>query len=264
MDFENRLQKHSAEFTENDRKIAEHLLGEKNIAQKSITDLAEEIDVSPSSITRFCKKIRFASFQQMKYALLATYTKKRSNDEEVERVANYYQSIISSTQQFMDTEQTERIANDLISAKRVLFCGIGNSGLIAMEFNSRIERMGIDSAAVTDAHAMVMKSALLREDDVFMCFSYTGKTQSVLDATEQAKDCGARVIVITTNDAAELTALADESVLISSHIFLDDEKFINTQISSLFYLDVLTYRLLEDQILMKSRRKTLDALNRFG
>ncbi|MBD7909296.1 MurR/RpiR family transcriptional regulator [Sporosarcina gallistercoris] len=264
MDFENRLQKHSAEFTENDRKIAEHLLNVKNIEQKSITDLADEIDVSPSSITRFCKKIQFATFQQMKYALLATRTEKRSNDEEVERVANFYHSIIASTQQFMDTEQTERIANDLISAKRVLFCGIGNSGLIAKEFNSRIERMGIDSAAVTDAHSMVMKSALLHEEDVFMCFSYTGKTQSVLDATRQAKDCGARIIVITTNDSEALTELADEVVLVSNHVFVDDEKFINTQISSLFYLDVLTYRLLEDAKLMEQRNKTLNALRRFG
>lgn len=264
MDFENRLQKHSAEFTENDRKIAEHLLNEKNIAQKSITDLAEEIDVSPSSITRFCKKIRFASFQQMKYALLAARTEKRVNDEEVESVARYYQSIIASTQQFMDTGQTERIANDLIRAKRVLFCGIGNSGLIAKEFNSRIERMGIDSTAITDAHAMVMKTALLGKEDVYMCFSYTGKTQSVIDATRQAKDCGARVIVITTNDAEELTELADEVVLVANHVFVDDDKFINTQISSLFYLDVLTYRLLENSKLMEQRNKTLEALKRFG
>lgn len=264
MDFKNRLQKHNAEFTENDRKIAEHLLGEKNIAQKSITDLAEEIDVSPSSITRFCKKIRFTSFQQMKYALLATRTEKHAKDEEVERVANYYMSIIASTQQFMDTDQTERIANDLIGAKRVLFCGIGNSGLIAQEFNSRIERMGIDSTAITDAHGMVMKSTLLNEEDVFMCFSYTGKTKSVLDATRQAKSSGARVIVITTNHAEELTALADEVVLVSNHVYVDDQKFINTQISSLFYLDVLTYRLLGDARLMEQRNKTLEALKRFG
>ncbi len=264
MDFENRLQMYSSEFTENDRKIAAHLRSEKNIAQKSITDLAEEIDVSPSSITRFCKKIQFASFQQMKYTILATSTKKRSTVEEVERISNYYTSIIASTQQFMDPEQTERIVNELIAAKRVLFCGIGNSGLIAKEFNSRIERMGIDSVAITDAHAMVMKSALLREEDVFMCFSYTGKTQSVMDATQQAKECGARVIVITTNDSEELTALADEVVLISNHVFVDDEKFINTQISSLFYLDVLTYRLLEDPKLMEQRKKTLHALKRFG
>ncbi|MDW0108763.1 MurR/RpiR family transcriptional regulator [Sporosarcina aquimarina] len=264
MDFENRLQKHRAEFTENDRKIAEHLLNEKNIAQKSITDLAEGIDVSPSSITRFCKKIRFESFQQMKYALLAARSEKRTNDEEVEQIANYYMSIISSTQQFLDPKQTERIAANLIDADRVLFCGIGNSGLIAEEFNSRIERMGIDSTAVTDAHAMVMKSTLLRKEDVFMCFSYTGKTQSVLDATRQAKDCGAKVIVITTNTAEELTALADEVVLIANHVFVDDLKFINTQISSLFYLDVLTYRLLENERLMEQRNKTLDALKRFG
>ncbi|MGG0643161.1 MurR/RpiR family transcriptional regulator [Sporosarcina gallistercoris] len=264
MDFENRLQKHSAEFTDNDRKIAEHLLNVKNIEKKSITDLADEIDVSPSSITRFCKRIQFTTFQQMKYAMLAKRHAPHAADAEADLISDYYKRIITSTKQFIDPQQTDRIAADLSGAERVMFCGIGNSGLIALEFNSRIERMGINSTVATDAHAMVMKSALLRANDVFMCFSYTGKTQSVLDAAQQAKDGGARVIVITTNDAAELTALADESVLISAHVFLDDEKFINSQISSLFYLDVLTYHLLEDPELLENRQKTLTALRRFG
>lgn len=264
MDFKNRLQKYSAAFTENDRKIAGYLLEDKQVAQKSITDLANEIDVSPSSITRFCKRMQFDSFQQLKYALLDVTSDRRTNDSEIMHVTDLYESIIHSTQQFLEIGQISRIAEQLRLARRVLFCGVGNSGLIAREFNSRVERMGMDSAAVTDAHAMVMRSALLGEADVLMCFSYTGKTQSVLSAARQAKENGARLLVVTTSGAEELTDLADDIVFVADHSLAEDEKFINTQLSSLFFLDVLTYRLLENPELRANRAKTLAALKRFG
>ncbi|GKV70485.1 RpiR family transcriptional regulator [Sporosarcina sp. NCCP-2716] len=264
MDFKNRLQKYSAAFTDNDRKIAGYLLEDKQVAQKSITDLAGEIDVSPSSITRFCKRMQFDSFQQLKYALMDASADRRMNDGEIMHVTDLYESIIHSTQQFLEIGQISRIAEQLRLARRVLFCGVGNSGLIAREFNSRVERMGMDSAAVTDAHTMVMRSALLSEADVLMCFSYTGKTQSVLSAARQAKENGARLIVVTTSGAEELTDLADDIVFVADHALAEDEKFINTQLSSLFFLDVLTYRLLENPELRANRAKTLAALKRFG
>ncbi|WP_407703004.1 hypothetical protein [Virgibacillus tibetensis] len=39
------------------------------VISKTITDLSNVIEASPASITRFCKKIDFDSFQQMKYSI---------------------------------------------------------------------------------------------------------------------------------------------------------------------------------------------------
>ncbi|WJY26347.1 MurR/RpiR family transcriptional regulator [Sporosarcina trichiuri] len=236
---------------------------DKQVALKSITDLAKEIDVSPSSITRFCKRMQFDNFQQLKYAMLEASADRDREEDDIRRVSDLYVTVIRSTQQFLEMEQIARIVDRLQKADRVLFCGVGNSGLIAEEFNSRTERMGMDTAAMTDAHTMVMRSALLGERDVLMCFSATGKTQSVLAAAREAKANGAGLIVVTTSGAEELTDLADEIVFVANHVLAADDKFINTQISSLFFLDVLTYRLLENPDLQAERAKTLAALARF-
>ncbi|WP_067730211.1 MurR/RpiR family transcriptional regulator [Oceanobacillus damuensis] len=265
MNFENRIQKYNSILTSNDRKIIRYLMTNKDIViSKTITDLSEEIEVSPASITRFCKRLDFDSFQQMKYSIEKTVVETTKTDKTFGIIYNYYDSIIKSTQQFISEEQTSKIVGLMLSANNVLFCGVGNSGLIANEFNSRIQRMGIPSQSTTDAHGMLMKSALLNENDLLICFSNSGKTKSVINSAKLAKENKATTIAVTNYEDTMLTKLADEVILISSYKYIEDEKFINTQIPGLFLLDVLTYKLLNHEKLMEHRKKTLRAISEYG
>lgn len=265
MNFENRIQKYNSSLTDIDKKITKYLLAHKpSIRDKTIIDLSEEIQVSPASITRFCKKIDFNTFQQMKFSLIGSSTENKKSDHTFETVYNYYQTIIKSTQQFFSEEQTSRIVKFISTKNKVLFCGIGNSGLLAHEFNSRIYRMGIASESVTDAHDLLMKSSLLEENDLLICFSNTGKTKPVIDSAKIAKNNKATVVAITNFEQTLLTEFADEVVLISSYEYIDDPNFINSQLPGLFLLDLLTYKLLNDEKLMHARKKTLDAIHKYS
>lgn len=265
MNFENRIQKYNSSLTDIDKKITKYLLANKtSIRDKTIIELSEAIQVSPASITRFCKKIDFNTFQQMKFSLIGAGTENKKSDHTFETVYNYYQTIIKSTQQFFSEEQTNRIVKLISSKNKVLFCGIGNSGLIAHEFNSRIYRMGISSESVTDAHDLLMKSSLLQENDLIVCFSNSGKTKPVIDAAKIAKNNKATVIVVTNFEQTVLTKFADEVILISSYRYIDDPNFINSQLPGLFLLDLLTYKLLNNEELMHVRQKTLDAINKYS
>ncbi|MBP2076146.1 MurR/RpiR family transcriptional regulator [Oceanobacillus polygoni] len=265
MNFKNRIQKYNSSLTDNDKKITKYLLANKaSIRDKTIIDLSEEIQVSPASITRFCKKIDFNTFQQMKFSLIGSSTENKKNDETFETVYNYYQTIIKSTQQFFSEEQTSKIVNLILNTNKILFCGIGNSGLVAHEFNSRIYRMGIASESVTDAHDLLMKSSLLQENDLLVCFSNTGKTKPVIDSAKIAKANKTTVIVVTNFEQTALTELADEVVLISSYKYIDDTRFINSQLPGLFLLDLLTYKLLNHEKLMHARNKTLEAIHKYS
>lgn len=265
MNFENRIQKYNSLLTEIDQRIFKYLLAHKDtILTKTIINLSKEIQVSPASITRFCKKIDFNSFQEMKFSVGGQASNVNKTDETFDIVYNYYQSIIKSTQQFISENQTDRIVSFIFNARKVLFCGIGDSGLIANEFNSRIERMGIHAQSVTDAHGMLMKTSLLDENDLLICFSNSGRTKSVIDSAKLAQENHVPAIAITNHKDTRLTEFANEVVLISSYKYIDDEKFINSQLPGLFFLDLLTYKLLKNKELMKNRKKTLRAIYQYG
>jgi DNA-binding MurR/RpiR family transcriptional regulator len=265
MDIENRIQQYNTTLTAMDRKIAEYLLANKDsIIHKTILDLSKEMDVSAASITRFCKKIHFSSFQEMKYSLSKNADEPNKIEGTVDTIYHYYDMILKSTQQFISEEKVNGIVEKIMKAEKILFCGIGNSGLLALEFNSRIERMGMDSSAITDPHVMLMRSTLLDENDLLFCFSNSGKTQCVVDAAKLADENGATTIAVTNYEDTLLTEVVDEIVLISSYKFIQDEKFINTQIPGFFFLDILTYKLLKHGKLMDNRKKTLDAISEYG
>jgi DNA-binding MurR/RpiR family transcriptional regulator len=265
MDFKNRIQKYNSYLTKSDGKIIDYLLANKNtILNKTIVNLSEEIPVSPASITRFCKKIHFNSFQEMKFSLVKEETSLSKADKTFDIIYSYYQSILKSTQQFINEDQTSRIVSFIFNANKVLLCGIGNSGLIANEFNSRIERMGIYSNSITDAHNMLMQASLLNEQDLLVCFSNTGKTQSVISAAEIAQQNQVPTVVVTNHNHTFLTKFADEVVLISNYKNIHDEKFINSQLPALFFLDLLVYKLLSNDKLMENYQKTLNTISQYG
>lgn len=262
MNFENRIQKFDSLLTDIDRKIMKYLLENKDtILNKTIVDLSSAIHVSPASITRFCKKIDFNSFQEMKFSLGGQTPDSRNPDGTFDIIYNYYQTIIKSTQQFISEEQTSRIVSQILNSKKVVFCGIGNSGLLADEFNSRIERMGINSNSITDTHAMLMKTSLLGKNDLLICFSNTGKTKSIIDSAKLAQKNHVPTIAVTNYDDTILTRFANEVVLISSYKYIDDERFVNSQLPGLFFLDLLIYKLLSNDRLMANYQKTLKAIN---
>lgn len=225
--------------------------------------MSERIDVSPASITRFCKKLQFNSFQELKYALLKEASSKGKNQSTPTIIIGYYESIIQSTVQFITDEQIKNITRLIMNANKVVFCGIGNSGMIAQEFNSRVERMGISSQSIIDSHRMILKASMLQDDDLLICISYSGETQSIVDTAKLAKENGVKVIAISNYENTSLAKTSDETILISSYLYMDDEKFINTQISSLFVLDILTYELLQNEQLLNNRKKTLDVINKY-
>lgn len=265
MNFKNRIQKYKSNLTENDQKIINYLLNTKaDILDKSIVNLSKEIHVSPATITRFCKKINFNSFHEMKFSISGESQETLDSKETFNNIYRYYQAIIKSTQQFISEEQTNKIVSIIKNSRMVLFCGIGNSGLLAQEFNSRITRMGINTRAVTDAHGMIMEASLLNEHDVLFCFSNTGETKSVIDSARLAKENNVSTVAITNYDDTLLTKFSKEIVLISSYKHIDDEKFINSQLPGLFLLDILTYKLLSYETYMKNYQTTLRTVKQYG
>ncbi len=89
-------------------------------------------------------------------------------------------------------------AIDLLSAaRRIEFYGAGGSGITALDMQHKFFRLDVPSVAYSDPHTYTTSAALLREGDVVVAISNTGRTRDILDACKSALRGGARVIAIT-------------------------------------------------------------------
>ena len=130
----------------------------------------------------------------------------------VQEMMKLMASKIRSTANSISDEDAEKFIRELLNAKRVYVVGAGRSGLVAKAFAMRLMHLGL--------HAYVVGETItpaLNRGDVMVIFSGSGRTKTVADLAETARDIGGRICLITSNADSRIGKIADCIVIIEHH-----------------------------------------------
>ncbi|SUM54202.1 transcriptional regulator [Staphylococcus nepalensis] len=248
MKFENRVQRYHHLFTKTDKYIVEYIKNsEFDDTFSTINSLAYAIGTSPATITRFSNKLNYENFQDLKFNLQQEMSERViENSPLIQRIHKYHQNIIQQTGEFISDEKIQSFVNQIIRSRQIIYAGLGSSGLSATEFYYRMMRMGLKGNVSTDAHQMKIFASLLTQSDTFVAISNSGETTELIAAAKVAHDAGAYVVVITNYEGSPITECADLVLITTDQSRNRDTQFINTQIATLFLIDIVSYLLLED------------------
>jgi len=98
---------------------------------------------------------------------------------------------------------------ELLDAKRIYVMGAGRSGLVAKAFAMRLMHLGLQAYVVGETI-----TPALREGDVMVIFSGSGKTKTIADLAETGKEIGAHICLITSNKDSRIGKISDCIVII--------------------------------------------------
>lgn len=256
-----RIQVNSPQFSVKEKEIAKYILENKNsILNINIKELAKQTNSSTSTITRFCKRIECGSFIEFKVMLNRELEGDQNFEDSFEKVESFYQQVAHSTASLIDKEKMGLVVQFIKQAEKINIFGIGSSGLSALELKYRLIRLGLNVDAVIDPHMMLMSSSLARSGDLIICISNSGTTEEIINAAKIGSQYGCKIISITNFNHTPLTGLSDEVLFTSSTNNIHDQ-FINSQLSILYILDVISMLLLEDKELSSNREKTLEIIH---
>jgi 6-phospho-3-hexuloisomerase len=121
-------------------------------------------------------------------------------------------SKIRSIAESISDEETDAFVQELLNAKRVYAIGAGRSGLVAKSFAMRLMHLGLQSYVVGETITPALKPG-----DLMVVFSGSGRTKTVADIAETAKEIGGRIALITADPASRIGAIADAIVVIEQH-----------------------------------------------
>ncbi|GAA0182692.1 MurR/RpiR family transcriptional regulator [Clostridium sediminicola] len=257
------IQKKYNAFTEKEKSIATYILNKNGqIQNTSIIDLAKKTNTSGATITRFCKKIGCSSYVDMKIKLHITNSKEPSTDAHTvfSDVYTYYSEVIERTKQLIDKALIYELVEVIKSARNIYIYGIGSSGLSAIEMMQRLLRMGFNVHAISDTHMMIINSAIVSEKDLVIGISVSGETEDVIHALKTSKNHGAKTVAITSFEDSSITKFADTTLIIYNSSFVERTRFINSQFSTMYLLDLICTLLLKDNILNDNYQITIDAI----
>jgi 6-phospho-3-hexuloisomerase len=109
-------------------------------------------------------------------------------------------------------DDVEKFLAEILKAKRVYVIGAGRSGLVAKAFAMRLMHLGFPSYVVGETITPALSAG-----DLMVIFSGSGKTKTVADIAETAKEIGAHICLITSNADSRIGRIADCNVIIEHH-----------------------------------------------
>ncbi|MTV91085.1 MurR/RpiR family transcriptional regulator, partial [Streptococcus pneumoniae] len=125
------------------------LVRDSEIVYETSSEIVSKVKVGEGTLNRFCKKIGYSGFQELKLKMtkdiLELESQKMSSDTFIDEIKNNYLSIVESTRKLIDGRQIELAIKLIREANQILMIGVGSSGNAAREFESSLLRIGIIS-----------------------------------------------------------------------------------------------------------------------
>ena len=194
-------------------------------ASMTITVLADATDVSETTVVRFCREIGVDGYSQLRMGLAAEMGARGEAEDKFEgstdisaadTLASAVQKIayadarsVADTARALPMETLAVVVERIVAARRCDIFGVGASGLVAMDLQQKLHRIGLVSFAFIDPHQALVSAALLDEDCVAIAISHSGVTTDTIDTLLEARERGAVTIAITNSPRSRLATLAD-------------------------------------------------------
>ncbi|EHQ62417.1 RpiR family transcriptional regulator [Paenibacillus dendritiformis C454] len=237
-----------------ERTVAEYVLNNlEEIPHLSIKSLAQLTKTSDASVLRFCKTMGYTGYRSFIVSISASlgsmedeqkdqYTDIQPGDDLntiISNISRNNSKSIEDTLCVIDRKEVERAVKVLRESRRIVFFGIGASGLVGIDAEQKFSRINKICHAYTDGHSQLTAATLLEKNDVAIFISNSGNTADILDALDIAKKNGACIIAITKYTKSPLAENAHIVLSISTPEITIRSGAMGSRIAMLTVIDIL-------------------------
>jgi len=204
-----------------ERKVADYVLDHADeIIHSSVTDLAQILEVSESTIVRFCQRLDYQGYQEFKVLLARdlgapfrdTYETISPQDDVatvVRKTLQISSQALTDTLSVLNPDNVKSATELLVTAPHVYIFGCGGSGGIAWVAGQKLLRLGLPTTVCTDPHTQTLLAGMATGRDVVIGISYSGNNEDVVRAMRVACERRVKTIVISNYPTSPAAKLAD-------------------------------------------------------
>ncbi|GIP25737.1 putative HTH-type transcriptional regulator [Paenibacillus sp. J23TS9] len=236
-----------------EKMVAEYVLQNlEEIPHLSIKSLAQLTKTSDASVLRFCKTMGYSGYRSFIVSISASlgsmeeqkdsYTDIQPGDDLSVIISNTSRNNIKSiedTLSVIDKNEVDRAVQVLRQSNRIVFFGIGASGLVGIDAEQKFSRINKMCHTYTDGHSQLTAATLLDKGDVAVFISNSGNTIEILESLEITKKSGATIIAITKYNKSELADKANIVLNISTPEVTIRSGAMGSRIAMLTIIDIL-------------------------
>jgi RpiR family carbohydrate utilization transcriptional regulator len=207
------------------RRIADYLLNvDFEALDASIDEYARRTGTSAASISRFCSRIGYESFQKLKISLSRELQSTGQSvppifaagddpDLSIRKVFAEAAANLQATEDTVSFPALKAVAERIARSGRLFFLGLGGSGGVAYLGEVMFSLLGLNARALSDPFVMLISAGHLGKSDLLFGLSHSGRTREVVEAMRVARSRGAHTVGITNYPRSALAGLADTVLL---------------------------------------------------
>lgn len=280
-DFIQRLQSKYSELRKSEKIIADYL--QQHPQQRldlSITELAKLLQVSETTVSRFCRVIGYQGFQDLKLSMAASSNRgngfqnippdiheRDSTADICRKLADSLTRSIAKTQHSLNIGDIDAAADAVVKANQLVFYGVGGSAIIANAAYHLFTKAGLNCAVHTDGYMQTVSASMMNPGGVAVGVSNTGLSKHVVDALTIAAGRGAVTIGITSEPESAL-ARASRICLVTPLENKDVPLYggaIDAKVCQLYLVDLLYVRVLFKlgDVVKRNLKETANALRTY-
>lgn len=133
------------------------------------------------------------------------------NRHQVQYMMQLMASRIKAIADDISDEEVSYFIQELLDAKRIYVMGAGRSGLVAKAFAMRLMHLGMISYVVGETI-----TPALQNGDLIVVLSGSGRTRTIMEIVQTAKEIGGRISLITSNPDSPIGKISDTLVIIEN------------------------------------------------
>lgn len=247
----------SQNLLESDQKIIDVIRANgDSAAQMTLADIARASKTSEATVSRFCRRLGFKGYREFQLSLACDLSGQEETGvtDEVS-LENMEQSLtnilatkvseITATIRGIDTKELRKIVEAISRAEIVEIAAVGNTIPVAMDAAFKFNQLGIRAVTSEVSEKLSALALTLREGDVLLLVSNSGKSRRLNRVARAAKQGGALIILITGAADSPLARLSDHKLVAVNHEgMLTTGDFIFSKISTIALVEVIHHFLL--------------------
>lgn len=182
------------------------------VVHSSINEFAERADVSPPTITRFCRRLGCSGFSDFKVKLARTTfvglryiqpeAPTRTAAEVAEDIVTKAQKTLFTLHEQLDMAALDKAAQLLRGADFIHAIGAGgNSSMIVHEIQNRLFRLGCHIQSTSDKSMAVMLAAASTPGTVAVVSSMSGRDPELIHCLDIFQQNEVPTIVLTQSES---------------------------------------------------------------
>lgn len=242
-------------LTRIERQIADYVLeNSEKTAEMNVAELAKASQAAASAVIRFCQSIGYTGFSQFRLALareVAANAVPLNHELEegdscgqiAEKVFGAAIRTLQNTAAMLDLNRMEGLVKHFSPDRRVCIFGVGTSAPVAEDAQYRFLELGYPASCSTDILFMPVAAANMKEKEIAVGISHSGRTKATIKALKLAKAQGAFTIAITSYRASPLAKLADEALVTYADDVTYPVEAVSARLAHMCILDALTVSL---------------------